>query len=63
MAKVELRAGLKIVEVPSFEAARLHGESNLRAIPDGWRVLKTILRERFVPVRQLGTVIAAGRLN
>ncbi len=42
-----LRAGLKIVEVASFEAERVHGTSNLRTIPDGWRVLKTILRERF----------------
>lgn len=40
-----LRAGLKVVEVASFEDKRLHGESNLRAIPDGWRVAKTILRE------------------
>jgi glycosyltransferase involved in cell wall biosynthesis len=43
-----LKAGLKIFEVPSFEASRVHGESHLRAIPDGWRVLKTILRERFI---------------
>jgi glycosyltransferase involved in cell wall biosynthesis len=42
-----LRAGLKIVEVASFEAERLHGEAKLRALPDGWRVLKTIVRERF----------------
>jgi glycosyltransferase involved in cell wall biosynthesis len=42
-----LKAGLRIFEVPSFEARRMHGESNLRAFPDGWRVLKTILRERF----------------
>jgi glycosyltransferase involved in cell wall biosynthesis len=42
-----LRAGLKVAEVPSFEADRIHGESNLRALPDGWRVLKTILRERL----------------
>lgn len=40
-----LYAGLKVVEVPSFEADRIHGESNLRAIPDGWRVLKTLLKE------------------
>lgn len=39
-----LTAGLVIHEVPSIEAARLHGVSNLRTIPDGWRVLKTILR-------------------
>jgi glycosyltransferase involved in cell wall biosynthesis len=40
-------AGLRIIEVPSFEADRIHGQSNLRTIPDGWRVLKTIMRERF----------------
>lgn len=42
-----LRAGLKVAEVPSFEEPRRHGVSRLRAIPDGWRVLKTIFRERF----------------
>lgn len=42
-----LRADLKVAEVASFERARLHGEAKLRALPDGWRVLKTILRERF----------------
>ena len=40
-----LRAGLKVAEVPSFEAERVHGSSNLRTIPDGLRVLRTILRE------------------
>jgi glycosyltransferase involved in cell wall biosynthesis len=40
-----LRAGLKVAEVPSFEAPRLHGQSRLKTIPDGWRVLKTIGRE------------------
>jgi hypothetical protein len=43
-----LRAGLKVAEVPSFEAKRKFGSSNLRAIPDGIRILKTILRERFL---------------
>jgi glycosyltransferase involved in cell wall biosynthesis len=42
-----LRADLKIAEVASFEDRRLHGEAKLRALPDGWRVAKTILRERF----------------
>ncbi|QGM99055.1 glycosyltransferase family 2 protein [Methylocystis parvus] len=42
-----LKSGLKIVEVPSFEAPRVFGESNLKPIKDGWRVLKTILRERL----------------
>ena len=40
-----LQAGLKVAEVPSFENRRFMGESNLRAIPDGIRVLKTIVRE------------------
>lgn len=42
-----LRAGFKVVEVPSFEAQRIHGASNLRTVPDGWRVLKTLINERF----------------
>jgi glycosyltransferase involved in cell wall biosynthesis len=54
-----LRAGLRISEVPSFEAERVYGESRLRAIPDGWRVLKTIVREwRTPPVRQVAIVPA-----
>jgi glycosyltransferase involved in cell wall biosynthesis len=42
-----LKAHLKIAEVPSYEYRRLYGKSNLRALPDGWRVLKTIVNERF----------------
>jgi glycosyltransferase involved in cell wall biosynthesis len=42
-----LKARLRIAEVPSFERRRIHGKSNLRAVPDGWMILKTILRERF----------------
>ena len=44
-----LKAQLKVAEVPSFEARRIHGTSNLRTIPDGWRVLKTIVKERLRP--------------
>jgi glycosyltransferase involved in cell wall biosynthesis len=40
------RAGARIVEVASIEHARIHGESNLRVFRDGWRVLRTIGRER-----------------
>jgi glycosyltransferase involved in cell wall biosynthesis len=40
-----LKVGLKITEVPSFEAARVYGSGRLQTIPDGWRVLKTIFRE------------------
>jgi glycosyltransferase involved in cell wall biosynthesis len=42
-----LRAGFHIVEVPSFEDARIHGASNLQTISDGWRVLRTIIGERL----------------
>ncbi len=45
------RAGLAVGEVPSMEHERIYGASNLRAFRDGWRVLHTILRERFSPVR------------
>ena len=39
------KAGLIVHEVPSYENVRLHGTSNLRALPDGSRVLRTIVRE------------------
>ncbi|GCF10145.1 glycosyltransferase family 2 protein [Dictyobacter arantiisoli] len=42
------KANMKIVEVPSMEHARIHGQSNLHTFRDGWRVLKTIFRERLV---------------
>ncbi len=38
--------GHTIVEVPSVERSRIHGASNLNAISDGLRVLRTILAER-----------------
>jgi len=41
-----LSRGLRVAEVPSFEFRRIHGKSNLRTARDGWRVLKTIMRER-----------------
>jgi glycosyltransferase involved in cell wall biosynthesis len=39
-------AGLRVVEVPSYERRRLYGVSNLNAVRDGFRVLLTIARER-----------------
>jgi glycosyltransferase involved in cell wall biosynthesis len=42
-----LRANWRVTEVPSFEAARVYGSGRLRTIPDGWRVLKSLLREAF----------------
>jgi glycosyltransferase involved in cell wall biosynthesis len=41
------KAGLVVHEVPSFERARIHGESHLRAVHDGLRVLRTIAAERI----------------
>ncbi len=55
-----LRAKLRIMEVPSFEFDRHHGESNLRTFPDGWRVLKTIFREFFRKRPKSRTVDAQG---
>ena len=53
-----LRAGLHVVEIPSFEAPRVRGEGRLKTVPDGWRVLKTIARERFRPGPVVVTVEA-----
>ncbi|GAA2565954.1 glycosyltransferase family 2 protein [Pseudonocardia hydrocarbonoxydans] len=39
------RAGLRISEVPSFESARVFGVSNLNAVSDGLRVLRTVMTE------------------
>lgn len=41
------QAGLTVAEVPSYEHSRIHGVSNLNAASDGWRVLRTIIAERF----------------
>ena len=38
-----------MAEVPSFECGRLHGPSNLKAWPDGMRVLRTVLSEYLSP--------------
>jgi glycosyltransferase involved in cell wall biosynthesis len=55
------RAGARITEVGSTEQRRLHGASNLRAIPDGIRVLRTILAEsRRRHVLDSAPVVAGG---
>jgi glycosyltransferase involved in cell wall biosynthesis len=41
------KAGLTIAEVPSYEEARIHGQSNLNTWRDGFRVLRALLVERF----------------
>lgn len=48
-----LRSGMRVAEVPSFEAERLNGESNLNTFRDGWRVLKTIMGEWVRPQKRI----------
>lgn len=40
-----VRNRLKVVDVPSFEGSRFYGTGKLQTFPDGWRVLRTILKE------------------
>ena len=49
------QAGLAVTEVPSVELVRIFGESNLHAVRDGLRVLRTILTERLRPVARRHT--------
>ena len=42
-----VRNGLRVIEVPSFEHERIAGEAKLKALPAGWSILKSIIRERF----------------
>jgi len=44
MAKA-LKAGLRIVEVPAFEAQRIHGKSHLSIVRDGWLIANAVFRE------------------
>jgi glycosyltransferase involved in cell wall biosynthesis len=41
-----VRVGHTVVEVPSFESPRRFGESNLNAIRDGLRIVRTLLQVR-----------------
>ena len=45
------KAGLKVVEVPSYEDSRKNGVGNLHSFKDGWRILKTIFSELWQPVK------------
>lgn len=54
------KASFKIVEVPSFEQPRIYGASNLNTFRDGWRVLRTIIKERLTKNGQiLSTEVAS----
>jgi glycosyltransferase involved in cell wall biosynthesis len=41
------KSSLRVQEVGSYEGRRLYGASHLHTVRDGFRVLRTILRERF----------------
>lgn len=57
-----LAAGMRVVEVPSYESRRVHGLSHLNTWQDGYRVLRTITRER-VHVRAQRRGAPRGRLS
>jgi glycosyltransferase involved in cell wall biosynthesis len=42
-----VRSGLRMAEVASHEHQRRYGDSNLRTLRDGWRVLRTMVRLRL----------------
>jgi len=50
-----------VVEIPSVEKERIHGESNRNAVRDGIRVLRTIGHERFRAEQGAGLQSRAGR--
>lgn len=54
-------AGAVITEVPSVELERIYGDSNLHAIPDGMRVLRTVRREKARAAKLAGQPVAARR--
>jgi glycosyltransferase involved in cell wall biosynthesis len=41
------RAGLKVIEVPCLEKKRFSGNGKLHSFSDGWKILRTIVGERF----------------
>ncbi len=51
------KAGLRVTEVPSFERSRCFGTSNLNAVSDGMRVLRTIHYERKRGLRKSITTL------
>lgn len=55
-------ADLRITEVPSHEKLRVHGHSNLNAVTDGIRVLKSIMHERRRAARGRASATTRDRL-
>ena len=55
--------GLDVVEIPSHERARMFGRSNLSVVKDGWRVIRTIAKERVSWSTVGSRRTAAGRIT
>lgn len=55
-----VRRGLRIREIPSQEAPRISGESNLHAVRDGIRILRTMLRSAMPSLRPARSQDRAG---
>jgi glycosyltransferase involved in cell wall biosynthesis len=58
-----LRAGLRVTEVPSIEAARRSGASNLHTVRDGARVLRELMRARVRSLPEEPAVPSPVRVN
>jgi len=56
------RAGLRVVEVASFEHRRLAGEAKLKCLPAGWAILKAMLAERLKGDRKLAGPVGTNGL-
>ena len=41
------KLGFNVIEVPSTEFERKNGDSNLNTFRDGFKILKTIFKEKF----------------
>jgi glycosyltransferase involved in cell wall biosynthesis len=57
------KLGFKTEEIPSFEACRVFGESNLHPIRDGLRIFRTILRERVTKIQPMPKKVAVAVSN
>lgn len=42
-----IKTGLKIREVPHRDRGRINGETNAPSLRQGWKAIKTVIRERF----------------
>lgn len=47
-----VQTGLRVVEVACFEQPRFAGDAHLKPIPDGWRILKEMMRTWAVDDRE-----------